>query len=119
MSQQIHIKLKSFDHRLLDHSVKDILTTVMRSGASGKFKDGIFSVCAFPLPTKVGRYTVNRSPHVNKTSREQYEIRTMTRVLLINLPTTRVVDALSSIELPHGVDIKVNIKTRSSLKKGA
>lgn len=116
MSQQIHIKLKSFDHRLLDHSVKEILTTVMRSGASDKYRRGIFSVCAFPLPTNIKHYTVNRSPHVNKTSRDQYEIRSMTRAVLISLPTKRVVDALSSIELPHGVDIKVDIKTKSSLK---
>lgn len=109
MAQKINIKLKSFDHRLLDQSVKEIVNTVLRSGGSGKYQDGVFGVFALPLPRKIKKFTVNRSPHVNKTSRDQYEIRKMKRLISINRPTAKVIDALVDIDLAAGVE--VNIKS--------
>ena len=84
--QNIRIRLKAFDHRLLDQSTREIVNTAKRTGAQ---------ICGpIPLPTRIEKFTVNRSPHVNKKSREQFEIRTHKRVLDIIDPTPQTVDAL-------------------------
>jgi small subunit ribosomal protein S10 len=99
--QKIRIKLKAFDHILLDQSAAEIVETVRRMGAnvSGPI----------PLPTKIERFTVLRSPHVDKRSREQFEIRTHRRLLDILDPTTKTVDALMKLELPAGVGVEIKL----------
>lgn len=99
--QVIRIRLKAYDHRLLDRSVQEIVNTVKRTGA--RFAGPI------PLPTKIERFTVLRSPHVDKKSREQFEIRTHKRILDIHEPTSRTVDALMKLDLPSGVDVEVKL----------
>lgn len=99
--QRIRIRLKAFDHRLLDQSVEEIVDTAKRTGA------GV--VGPVPLPTKVERYTVLRSPHVDKKSREQFEIRTHKRLLDIVSPTARTIDELKKLNLSAGVDIKIRV----------
>ena len=102
MSQRIKIKLKSFDHKLLDSATKEIVSTVRRTGAD---------VCgAIPLPIKIKRFIVNKSPHVDKKSREQYEIRTQKRLIIINYPTPQTVDALMNVDLAAGVDVKIKLE---------
>jgi small subunit ribosomal protein S10 len=100
-NQKIRIKLKAYDHRLLDQAVKDIVGTVERSGAliSGPI----------PLPTTISRYTVLRSPHVDKKSREQFEIRTHVRMMDIVQPTPQTVDQLMRLDLPAGVDVEIKL----------
>ncbi len=100
-NQRIRIRLKSFDHRVLDISSTEIVETAKRTGArvSGPV----------PLPTRIERFTVNRSPHVNKKSMEQFEIRTHKRLLDIIDPTTKTVDELKKLNLPAGVDITIKI----------
>lgn len=100
-NQKIRIKLKAYDHRLLDQAVRDIVGTVERSGAliSGPV----------PLPTKINRYTVLRSPHVDKKSREQFEIRTHVRMMDIVQPTPQTVDQLMRLDLPAGVDVEIKL----------
>ena len=100
-NQKIRIKLKAYDHRLLDQAVKDIVGTVERSGAliSGPV----------PLPTKISRYTVLRSPHVDKKSREQFEVRTHKRLIDIIDPTQATVDALMKLDLSAGVDVEIKL----------
>ena len=100
-NQRIRIRLKSFDHRVLDISSTEIVETAKRTGArvSGPI----------PLPTRIERFTVNRSPHVNKKSLEQFEIRTHKRLLDIIDPTTKTVDELKKLNLPAGVDITIKI----------
>ena len=100
-NQRIRIILKSFDHRVLDISSTEIVETAKRTGArvSGPI----------PLPTRIERFTVNRSPHVNKKSMEQFEIRTHKRLLDIIDPTTKTVDELKKLNLPAGVDITIKI----------
>ncbi|KAF8818203.1 30S ribosomal protein S10 [Rickettsia endosymbiont of Cardiosporidium cionae] len=100
-NQKIRIKLRSFDHRLLEKATKDMLFTIKRAGAnvSGPI----------PLPKSIERFTVNRSPHVDKKSREQFEIRTQKRLLVINHPTTQAVDALKKINLASGVDVDIQL----------
>ena len=97
--QKIRIKLKSYDHATLDQSASEIVRTARRTGAvtSGPV----------PLPTKKTVYTVLRSPHVDKKSREQFEMRTHKRLLDILEPTTQTVDALMKLELPAGVDVEI------------
>ncbi len=102
MDQRIRLKLKSFESDLLDSSVKDIIETIRKTGA--KVKGPI------PLPTKISRYTVLRSPHVNKKSREQFEIRVHKRLLDIVDASQQTVDALMKIDLPAGVDIEVKLQ---------
>jgi len=99
MAQKIRIRLKAYDHKLLDQSVSEIIETVMRTGArvSGPI----------PLPTRINKYTVLRSPHVNKKSREQFEIRTHKRVLDIHEPTQQTLDALMKLDLSAGVDVEI------------
>jgi len=100
-NQKIRIKLKAYDHRLLDQAVKDIVGTVQRSGAL---------ICGpVPLPTKISRYTVLRSPHVDKKSREQFEIRTHVRMMDIVQPTPQTVDQLMRLDLPAGVDVEIKL----------
>ena len=97
--QKIRIRLRAYDHRLLDRSVKEIVETVRRTGAR----------VAGPvlLPTAISRWTVLRSPHVDKKSREQFEMRTHKRLLDILEPTSQTVDALMKLELPVGVDVEI------------
>ncbi len=99
--QKIRIRLKAFDHRLLDQSVGEIVETAKRTGAT--------VVGPVPLPTKVERYTVLRSPHVDKKSREQFEIRIHKRLLDIVDPTARTIDELKKLNLSAGVDIKIRV----------
>ena len=101
MKQRIKIRLKSFDHRLLDQSTREIVNTVRRTGAAG--------VVAIPLPRDIKKFTVNRSPHVNKKSRDQFEIRTQKRLILINYPTPQVADALMEVDLAAGVDVEIKL----------
>ena len=100
-AQKIRINLQSYEHRILDQSVAEILNTAKRTGSR--------VVGPVPLPTRVERFTVNRSPHVDKKSMEQFEIRTHKRVLDILDPTARTVDELKKLSLPAGVDISVKI----------
>ena len=99
MAQRIRIRLKAYDHKLLDQSATEIIDTVIRTGAK--------TAGPIPLPTKINRYTVLRSPHVDKKSREQFEIRTHKRLLDILQPTPETVDALMKLDLPAGVDVEI------------
>lgn len=100
-NQKIRIRLKSFDHRLLDHAARDITNTIKRTGAdvSGPI----------PLPRNIEKFTVNRSPHIDKKSREQFEIRTQKRLIIINFPTPQTVDALMKVDLPAGVEAEIKL----------
>lgn len=99
--QKIRIKLKAYDHRVLDQSVAEIVATARRTGAriSGPI----------PLPTTINKFCVNRSPHVDKKSREQFEIRTHRRLIDILEPTQQTIDALMKLELAAGVDVELKI----------
>src|SRR6476646_5955169 len=99
--QNIRIRLKAFDHRVLDHSTKEIVQTAKRTGAQVRGP--------IPLPTLIEKFTVNRSPHVDKKSMEQFEIRTHKRLLDIIEPTAKTVDELKKLNLPAGVDITIKI----------
>jgi small subunit ribosomal protein S10 len=96
---KIRIKLRAYDHRLLDRSTQEIVSAAQRTGA------GING--PIPLPTATTKYTVNRSPHVDKKSREQFETRTHKRLLDIINPTAATVDALMKLDLPAGVDVEI------------
>ena len=100
-TQKVRIRLQAYEHRILDQSVAEILNTAKRTGSR--------LVGPVPLPTRIERFTVNRSPHVDKKSMEQFEIRTHKRVLDIVDPTNRTVDELKKLSLPAGVDISVKI----------
>ena len=100
-SQNIRIRLKAFDHRILDNSTKEIVNTARRTGAQVRGP--------IPLPTRIERFTVNRSPHVDKKSREQFEIRTHKRLLDIIDPTPQTVDALMKLDLAAGVDVEIKL----------
>ena len=100
-NQRIRIRLKSFDHRVLDVSATEIVETARRTGAR--------VAGPIPLPTRIERFTVNKSPHVNKKSMEQFEIRTHKRLLDIIDPTIKTVDELKKLNLPAGVDITIKI----------
>jgi len=97
----IRIRLKAFDHRVLDQSAGEIVNTAQRTGAQVRGP--------IPLPTRIEKYTVLRSPHVNKKSREQFEIRTHKRVLDIVDPTPQTVDALMKLDLAAGVDAEIKL----------
>jgi small subunit ribosomal protein S10 len=99
LQERIRIRLKAYDHRILDQSTTEIVDTVRRSGAS--------VAGPIPLPTTKNRYTVLRSPHVDKKSREQFEIRTHKRLLDIISPQQETVDALMKLDLPAGVDVEI------------
>jgi small subunit ribosomal protein S10 len=100
-SQNIRIRLKAFDHRVLDQSTKEIVSTAKRTGATVRGP--------IPLPTRIEKFTVNRSPHVDKKSREQFEIRTHRRLLDIVDPTPQTVDALMKLDLAAGVDVEIKL----------
>jgi ribosomal protein S10 len=100
-NQRIRIRLKAFDHRLIDQSAAEIVETARRTGA--KVKGPI------PLPTRKERYTILISPHVNKDARDQYEIRTHKRILDIVNPTDKTVDALMKLDLAAGVDVQIKL----------
>mgnify|MGYP002619956948 CR=1 FL=1 len=97
--QKIRIKLRAYDHRLLDLSTQEIVAAAQRTGAAINGP--------IPLPTAITKYTVNRSPHVDKKSREQFEMRTHKRLLDILSPTAQTVDALMRLDLPAGVDVEI------------
>ena len=99
--QNIRIRLKAFDHRILDNSAHEIINTAKRTGADVRGP--------IPLPTRIERFTVNRSPHVDKKSREQFEIRTFKRLLDIVRPTPQTVDALMKLDLAAGVDVEIKL----------
>ena len=100
-SQNIRIRLKAFDHRVLDSSTLEIVDTAKRTGAAVRGP--------IPLPTKIEKYTVLRGPHVDKKSREQFEIRTHKRLLDIVDPTPQTVDALMKLDLAAGVDVQISV----------
>jgi small subunit ribosomal protein S10 len=99
ISQKIRIRLKAYDHRLLDQSALEIMETAKRTGAR--------VVGPIPLPTKIQKFTVLRSPHVDKKSREQFEQRTHRRLLDILEPNQQTVDALMRLDLSAGVDVEI------------
>lgn len=100
-NQKIRIRLKAFDHRILDQSTGEIAQTARRTGAEIRGP--------IPLPTKINRYTVLRSPHVDKKSREQFEIRTHNRLIDIINPTPQTVDALMKLDLAAGVNVEIKL----------
>ena len=100
-SQNIRIRLKAFDHRVLDQSTSEIVNTARRTGARVRGP--------IPLPTRIEKFTVLRSPHIDKKSREQFEIRTHKRVLDIIDPTPQTVDALMKLDLAAGVDVEIKL----------
>ena len=100
-NQTIRIRLKAFDHRLIDQSAAEIVDTARRTGALVKGP--------IPLPTRKERYTILVSPHVNKDARDQYELRTHKRILDIVNPTEKTVDALMKLDLAAGVDVQIKL----------
>jgi small subunit ribosomal protein S10 len=101
-SQKIRIRLKAFDYRLIDQSALEIVETAKRTGAVVRGP--------VPLPTRIQKFDVLRSPHVNKTSRDQFEIRTHLRLMDIIDPTDKTVDALMKLDLPAGVDVEIKLQ---------
>ena len=101
-NQNIRIRLKAFDHRILDASTKEIVATAKRTGADVHGP--------IPLPTRIEKFTVLRGPHVNKKSRDQFEVRTHKRLLDIVDPTPQTVDALMKLDLASGVDVEIKLK---------
>ena len=99
MENRIRIRLKAYDHRLLDKSASQIVETTKQTGAT--------VIGPIPLPTEINKYCVLRSPHVDKKSREQFEVRTHKRLLDIMDPTPQTVDALMRLDLPGGVDVEI------------
>lgn len=104
MKDNIRIRLRAFDHRLLDQSTREIVDTAKRTGAQ--------VAGPIPLPTRVSKFTVNRSPHVDKKSRDQFEVRTHKRLLDILNPTQNTVDTLMRLDLPAGVDVEIKVFSR-------
>jgi small subunit ribosomal protein S10 len=101
-NQKIRIRLKAFDYRLIDQSAAEIVDTAKRTGADVRGP--------VPLPTRRERFDVLRSPHVNKKSRDQFEIRTHQRLMDIVDPTDKTIDALTKLDLPAGVDVKISVQ---------
>ena len=99
--QKIVIRLKAFDHELLDKATKEIVNTVSRTGAE--------VTGPVPMPKTIRRFTVNRSPHIDKKSREQFEIRTYKRLIIIGYPTPQTVEALMKVDLAAGVGVDIKI----------
>ncbi len=104
--EQIRIRMEAYDHSVLDQSASDIVDTAKRTGAEVRGP--------IPLPTRIERYTVLRSPHIDKKSREQFEIRTHKRLIDIIQPTGKTIDALNKLSLPAGVDIKIKASAGGS-----
>src|SRR4051794_26745251 len=103
-TQNIRIRLKAFDHRVLDQATGDIADTARRTGALIRGP--------IPLPTRIEKFTVNRSPHVDKKSREQFEVRTYKRLLDIVQPTPQTLDVLMKLDLAAGVDVEIKLACR-------
>jgi small subunit ribosomal protein S10 len=101
MNQKIRIRLQAYDHAVLDHSAKEIVNTAKRTGAQVRGP--------VPLPRNIQRFTVNRSPHIDKKSREQFEIRTHKRLIDIVEPTPQTVDALGKLDLAAGVNVEITV----------
>ena len=99
--QRIRIRMQAYDHKVLDQAVTDIIDTARNTGSQ--------VVGPIPLPTRIERFTVNRSPHVDKTSMDQFEMRTHKRMFDIVGPTAKTVDELKKLSLPAGVDITIKI----------
>ena len=97
--QNIRIRLKAYDHRILDASTREIVATAKRTGAR--------VAGPIPLPTRINKYTVNRSPHVDKKSREQFEVRIHKRLIDITRSTAQTMEALEKLDIPAGVDIEI------------
>ena len=102
MNEKIRIRLKAYDYRILDQSTTEIVDTAKRTGAVVRGP--------VPLPTRIEKFDVLRSPHVNKTSRDQFEIRTHLRLMDIIDPTDKTVDALMKLDLPAGVDVEIKVQ---------
>ena len=100
-AQKIRIRLRAYDYKLLDHSTQEIVETTVRTGAK--------VVGPVPLPTEINKYTVLRSPFVNKKSREQFEIRTHKRLMDIIEPTPQTIEALMRLDLPTGVNVEIKL----------
>jgi small subunit ribosomal protein S10 len=101
ITQNIKIRMEAYDHESLDKSALELVDTAKRTGARVRGP--------IPLPTRIERYTVLRSPHIDKKSREQFEVRTHKRILFISEPTAKTIDAISKLNLPAGVDIKIKV----------
>jgi small subunit ribosomal protein S10 len=101
LTQNIKIRMEAYDHEALDKSAAELVDTAKRTGAR--------VTGPVPLPTRVERYTVLRSPHIDKKSREQFEIRTHKRILFISEPTAKTIDSISKLNLPAGVDIRIKV----------
>ena len=101
MDEKIRIRMEAYDHRILDQAAREIVDAAQKTGArvSGPI----------PLPTRIERYTVLRSPHVDKKSREQFEIRTHKRLIEIAEPTAKTIDALNKLNMPAGVEIRIKL----------
>ena len=104
-TQSIRIRLRAFDHRILDQSSEEIVNTAKRTGASVRGP--------IPLPTRTERFTVLRSPHIDKSSMEQFEMRTHKRLLDVVEPTPQTIDALMKLDLPAGVDVEIKIMEKA------
>ncbi len=100
-AQLIKIRMEAYDHEVVDKSAADIVDTAKRTGAR--------VAGPIPLPTRIERYTVLRSPHIDKKSREQFEIRTHKRLMFISEPTATTIDAITTLNLPAGVDIRIKV----------
>jgi small subunit ribosomal protein S10 len=100
-AQNIRVRLRAYDHRILDQSTKEIVNTAKRTGAEVRGP--------IPLPTRIEKFCVLRSPHVDKKSREQFEIRTHKRLLDIVNPTPQTIDALMKLDLAAGVDVEIKL----------
>lgn len=105
-TQSIRIRLQAFDHRILDQSTAEIVNTAKRTGASVRGP--------VPLPTRLEKFSVIRSPHVNKKSQEQFEMRTHKRLLDVVEPTPQTIDALMKLDLSAGVDVEIKIMDRAA-----
>lgn len=101
MSQKIRIRLKGYEHGTLDNSASEIVSTAKRTGSEVKGP--------VPMPLKIKKFTVNRSPHVNKKSREQFEMRTHCRLIDIENATPQTIDALGRLDLPAGVNVEIKL----------
>ena len=101
MKEKVRIKLRAYDHRILDQSVQEIVSTAKATGAR--------VVGPIPLPTDIWKTTVLKGPHIDKKAREQFEMRTHKRLLEIAEPTARTVDALMKLALPAGVDVEIKL----------
>jgi small subunit ribosomal protein S10 len=102
VQSKLRLRVRSYDHKLIDNSIKQIVDTAVRNGAE--------IVGPIPLPTEFKRYTVNRSTFVHKTAREQFELRVHNRIIDIVNPTQKIIESLSTLQLPSGVDIEIKMK---------